>query len=66
MKYVIEIFENGDRTDVLVSNDKYNWDGYAKLFSDKKCSYVKKGYYICPKCGKTLLKKKGKKGPNFE
>ena len=45
MKYVIEIFENGDRTDVLVSNDKYNWDGYAKLFSDKKCSYVKKGYY---------------------
>ena len=45
MKYVIEIFENGDRTDVLVTNDKYDWDGYAKLFSDKKCSYVKKGYY---------------------
>lgn len=45
MKYVIEIFENGDRTDVLVTNDKYNWDGYAKLFFDKKRSYVKKGYY---------------------
>ena len=45
MKYIIEIFENGDRTDVLVTNDKYDWDGYAKLFSDKKCSYVKKGYY---------------------
>ena len=45
MKYVIEIFENGDRTDVLVSNDKYDWDGYAKLFFDKKHSYVKKGYY---------------------
>ena len=45
MKYVIEIFENGDRTDVLVSIDKYNWDGYAKLFFDKKHSYVKKGYY---------------------
>ena len=45
MKYVIEIFENGDRTDVLVTNDKYNWDGYAKLFFDKKHSYVKKGYY---------------------
>ena len=42
MKCVIEIFENGDRTDVLVSDDKYNWDGYSKLFSDKKCSYVKK------------------------
>ena len=45
MKYVIEIFENGVRTDVLVTNDKYDWDGYSKLFSDKKCSYVKKGYY---------------------
>ena len=45
MKYVIEIFENGVRSDVLVTNDKYDWDGYAKLFSDKKCSYVKKGYY---------------------
>ena len=45
MKYVIEIFENGDRTDVLVSNDKNNWDGYAKLYFDKKHSYVKKGYY---------------------
>lgn len=44
MKYVIEIFENGDRTDVLVSNDKYDWDGYSKLFSDKKSSYVSKGY----------------------
>ena len=42
MKYVIEIFENGDRTDVLVTNDKYDWDGYAKLFFDKKHSYVKK------------------------
>lgn len=45
MKYIIEIFENGVRTDVLVTNDKYDWDGYSKLFSDKKCSYVKKGYY---------------------
>ena len=44
MKYVIEIFENGVRTDVLVTNDKYNWDGYSKLFSDKKSSYVNKGY----------------------
>ena len=44
MKYVIEIFENGDRTDVLVTNDKYDWDGYSKLFSDKKSSYVNKGY----------------------
>ena len=44
MKYVIEIFENGDRTDVLVSNDKYDWDGYSKLFSDKKSSYINKGY----------------------
>ena len=44
MKYVIEIFENGVRTDVLVTNDKYDWDGYSKLFSDKKSSYVNKGY----------------------
>ena len=45
MKYVIEIFENGVRSDVLVTNDKYDWDGYAKLYFDKKHSYVKKGYY---------------------
>ena len=44
MKYVIEIFENGVRTDVLVTNDKYDWDGYSKLFSDKKSSYVNKDY----------------------
>ena len=44
MKYVIEIFENGDRTDVLVSDDKYDWDGYSKLFFDKNSSYVNKGY----------------------
>ena len=44
MKYVIEIFENGVRTDVLVTNDKYDWDGYSKLFLNKKSSYVKKGY----------------------
>lgn len=44
MKYVIEIFENGVRSDVLVTNDKYDWDGYAKLYFDKKRSYVKKGY----------------------
>ena len=44
MKYVIEIFENGVRTDVLVSNDKYDWDEYSKLFLNKKSSYVKKGY----------------------
>ena len=44
MKYVIEIFENGDRTDVLVTNDKYDWDGYSKVFSDIMGSYVKKGY----------------------
>ena len=42
MKYVIEIFENGDRTDVLVTNDKYDWDGYSKVFSDIMGSYVKK------------------------
>lgn len=45
MKYVIEIFENGVRTDVLVADDKYDLDGYFKLFSDIKGSYVKKGYY---------------------
>ena len=44
MKYVIEIFENGIRTDVLVTDDKYDWDGYSKLFLNKKSSYVKKGY----------------------
>ena len=44
MKYVIEIFENGDRTDVLVTNDKYDWDGYYKVFHDKNNSYVNKGY----------------------
>ena len=44
MKYVIEIFENGVRTDVLVTNDKYDWDGYSKLFFDKNSSYVNKGY----------------------
>ena len=46
MKYVIEIFENGDRTDVLVTNDKYDWDGYSKLFFDKEDSYLNKGYKI--------------------
>ena len=44
MKYVIEIFENGVRSDVLVSNDKYDWDGYSKLFSNKLDSYLNKGY----------------------
>ena len=44
MKYVIEIFENGVRTDVFVTNDKYDWDGYSKVFSDIMDSYVKKGY----------------------
>ena len=44
MKYVIEIFENGVRSDVLVTNDKYDWDGYSKVFSDIMGSYVKKGY----------------------
>ena len=46
MRYVIEIFENGVRTDVLVSNDKYDWDGYSKLFSNKLDSYLNKGYEI--------------------
>ena len=46
MKYVIEIFENGDMTDVLVTNDKYDWDGYSKLFSNKLDSYLNKGYKI--------------------
>ena len=44
MKYVIEIFENGVRTDVLVTDDKYDWDGYSKLFSNKLDSYLNKGY----------------------
>ena len=44
MKCVIEIFENGVRTDVLVTNDKYDWDGYYKVFHDKNNSYVNKGY----------------------
>ena len=44
MRYVIEIFENGIRTDVLVSNGKYDLDEYSKLFLNKKSSYVKKGY----------------------
>ena len=42
MKYVIEIFENGVRTDVLVTNDGYD----SKVFSDIMGSYVKKGYKI--------------------
>ena len=46
MKYVIEIFENGVRSDVLVINDGYDWDGYSKLFSDKEDSYLNKGYKI--------------------
>ena len=25
MKYVIEIFENGIRSDVFVTNDEYDW-----------------------------------------
>ena len=44
MKYVIEIFENGVRIDVLVSNDKYDWYGCGKLFSNKLDSYLNKGY----------------------
>ena len=44
MKYVIEIFENVVRSDVLVTNDKYDWDGYSKLFSNKLDSYLNKGY----------------------
>ena len=46
MKYVIEIFENGIRSDVFVTNDEYDLDGYSKLFSDKKDSYLNKGYKI--------------------
>ena len=46
MKYVIEIFENGVRTDVLVTNDGYDWDGCGKLFSNKLDSYLNKGYKI--------------------
>ena len=46
MKYVIEIFENGVRTDVFVTNDKYDWDGCGKLFSNKLDSYLNKGYKI--------------------
>ena len=44
MKYVIEIFENGIRTDVLVTDNEYDWDGYYKVFHDKNNSYVIKGY----------------------
>ena len=44
MKYVIEIFENGVRTDVLVTDNEYDWDGYYKVFHDKNNSYVIKGY----------------------
>ena len=46
MKYVIEIFKNGVRSDVLVTNDKYDWDGCGKLFSNKLDSYLNKGYEI--------------------
>ena len=46
MKYVIEIFKNGVRSDVLVTNDKYDWDGCGKLFSNKLDSYLNKGYKI--------------------
>ena len=46
MKYVIEIFENGIRSDVFVTNDESDRDGYSKLFSDKKDSYLNKGYEI--------------------
>ena len=46
MKYVIEIFENGIRSDVFVTNDEYDWDGYSKVFSDKENSYFNKGYKI--------------------
>ena len=35
MKYVIEIFENGIRSDVFVTNDEYDYDGYSKVYSDK-------------------------------
>ena len=46
MKYVIEIFENGVRTDVLVTDDEYNWYGCGKLLSNKLDSYLNKGYEI--------------------
>ena len=46
MKYVIEIFENGVRTDVLVTNDEYDWDRFDKMFSYKLDSYLNKGYKI--------------------
>ena len=46
MKRVIEIFKNGVRSDVLVTNDEYDWDGYGKLFSNKLDSYLNKGYKI--------------------
>lgn len=44
MKYVIEIFENGFISDVLVTDNEYDWDGYYKVFHDKNNSYVIKGY----------------------
>ena len=44
MKYVIEIFENGVRSDVFVTNDEYDYDGYSKVYSDKEDSYLNKGY----------------------
>ena len=44
MKYVIEIFENGIRSDVFVTNDEYDYDGYSKVYSDKEDSYLNKGY----------------------
>ena len=46
MKYVIEIFENGVRTDILVTDDEYNWYGCGKLLSNKLDSYLNKGYEI--------------------
>lgn len=46
MKYVIEIFENGIRSDVFITNDESDWEGYSKLFSDKLDSYLNKGYEI--------------------
>ena len=46
MKYVIEIFKNGARSDVLVTNDGYDWDGCGKLFSNKLDLYLNKGYKI--------------------
>ena len=46
MKYVIEIFENGDRIDVLVTDNEYDWYGCGKLFFNKLDSYLNKGYEI--------------------